>query len=120
MSSTFYWNLLEHFGGMSSYDAESIAVLNSMRIRESRPYNIFLGSLTLTSRYEFYFDVYLQGKYAWKIQELHKRYGPIVRINPEELHVDDAGLYDKIYVGNRRTDKWHWSAKMFGYVRLFL
>ncbi|TLD39236.1 MutS 4 [Venturia nashicola] len=68
----------------------------------------------LTFWYEFYFDVYLQGKYAWKIQELHRTYGPLVRINPEELHIDDAGFYDKIYVGNRRTDKWHWSAKMFG------
>ncbi|QDS67654.1 hypothetical protein FKW77_004780 [Venturia effusa] len=68
----------------------------------------------LTFWYEFYFDVYLQGKYAWKIQELHQRYGPIVRINPEELHIDDAGFYDQIYVGNRKTDKWHWSAKMFG------
>ncbi|KAE9963141.1 hypothetical protein BLS_009608 [Venturia inaequalis] len=62
--------------------------------------------------YEFYFDVYLQGKYAWKIQGLHRKYGPIVRINPEELHIDDAGFYDKIYTGNRRTNKWHWSAKM--------
>jgi hypothetical protein len=46
--------------------------------------------------------------------------GPIVRINPEELHVDDPAFYDQIYVGtSRKTNKWHWSAKMFGWVALF-
>jgi cytochrome P450 len=41
--------------------------------------------------------------------------GPIIRINPEELHINDPSFYDQIYVGpSRRTTKWHWSAKMFG------
>ena len=25
--------------------------------------------------YEFYYDVVLKGRYTWKIQELHKKYG---------------------------------------------
>jgi hypothetical protein len=25
--------------------------------------------------YEFYYDVILQGRYTWKIKELHERYG---------------------------------------------
>jgi hypothetical protein len=29
----------------------------------------------LTFWYEFYYDVLLQGRYSWKIQELHKQYG---------------------------------------------
>jgi len=29
----------------------------------------------LTFWYEFYFDVWCQGRYSWKIQELHKTYG---------------------------------------------
>ena len=29
----------------------------------------------LTFWYEFYFDVVLKGRYTWKIQELHKKYG---------------------------------------------
>lgn len=42
--------------------------------------------------------------------------GPIVRINPYELHINDPDYYDEVYVGNsRRTNKWPWSAKMFGY-----
>ncbi|KAF2712577.1 putative P450 monooxygenase, partial [Pleomassaria siparia CBS 279.74] len=70
----------------------------------------------LTFWYEFYYDVVLQGRYTWKIVELHERYGPIVRINPEELHVLDPAFYSTLYVGSviRPTNKWYWSARMFG------
>ena len=41
--------------------------------------------------------------------------GPIVRINPYELHIDDPDFYDEVYSGpSKRTNKWDWSAKMFG------
>lgn len=41
--------------------------------------------------------------------------GPVVRINPEELHVADPAFYDSVYVGpGRRTDKWEYSTRMFG------
>src|ERR1700753_1185421 len=64
----------------------------------------------LTFWYEFYYDVIRKGKYTWKIQELHQKYGPIVRINPFEIHVEDPGFYDDVYVGHgRHTDKWQWS-----------
>jgi hypothetical protein len=41
----------------------------------------------LTRWYEFYFEVVLKGQYTFHIQELHKRYGPIVRVTPDEVHV---------------------------------
>ena len=83
--------------------------------------------------YEFYYDVVLSGRYTWKVEELHEQYGrlsfilagelfnnehclgPIIRINPYELHVRDPNAYDKIYPGASagKRDKWHWSAKMF-------
>lgn len=59
--------------------------------------------------YEFYYDVLKPGGglYIWKIQELHERYGPIVRINPCELHIADPEFYDTIYAGaNSPRDKW--------------
>ncbi|KAF1987868.1 putative P450 monooxygenase [Aulographum hederae CBS 113979] len=69
----------------------------------------------LTFWYEFWYDVLWEGRYSWRIREMHERFGPIVRINPHELHILDSSFYDEIYVGSiRRTEKWHWSAKMFG------
>ena len=68
-----------------------------------------LAALTLW--YEFYYDVVKQGRYSWKIAELHKKYGPIVRINPYELHIDDLEFYDQLYVGasERKSDRWSWT-----------
>lgn len=42
--------------------------------------------------------------------------GPIVRINPEEVHISDPNFYDEVYVNHctRATDKWYWSARQFG------
>ncbi|KAI4206164.1 MAG: hypothetical protein LQ348_001050 [Seirophora lacunosa] len=58
--------------------------------------------------YEFYFDVVKLGRYAHKIDDLHKRYGPIVRINPCEIHINDPQAYQRIYVeaSQRRSDRW--------------
>jgi cytochrome P450 len=49
----------------------------------------------------------LGGQYIWKIRELHKQYGPIIRINPEEVHIHDAEFYDQIYAGAaHKRNKW--------------
>lgn len=40
-------------------------------------------------RYEAYYDLILGGQYTFKIGELHKQYGPIIRISPWELHISD-------------------------------
>lgn len=61
-------------------------------------------------RYEFYYDVILRGKYLFKMEELHTQYGPIIRINPHELHVRDPGFFETLYAGSahkRDRDPWH-------------
>ncbi|PYI35364.1 cytochrome P450 [Aspergillus indologenus CBS 114.80] len=47
--------------------------------------------------YEFYFDVIRNGMFVWEIERMHQRYGPIVRINPREVHIKDPYFYDEIY-----------------------
>jgi hypothetical protein len=73
---------------------------------------------------EFYYDVVKFGCYTKIIQRMHEQYGrkiftrlsldirrltalgPIVRINPHEVHCNDARFSDEIYaVGGRKRNK---------------
>jgi hypothetical protein len=85
-------------------------------------------------RYEFYFDVVKRGRYTWEIEKMHQQYGiedylplqlwsrfspflagPIVRINPYELHINDPEYYDELYSGgSKKRDKYAWAARLFG------
>ncbi|KAI0002389.1 cytochrome P450 [Xylariaceae sp. FL0662B] len=52
-----------------------------------------------THWYEAYFELIHAGgsQYAGRIRKMHDRYGPIVRINPDEISVRDAAFHDKLY-----------------------
>jgi len=95
-------------------------------------YNLFFHPLAkfpgpklaaATKAYEFYFDIVKEGQFFNEIQRMHKVYGmlircnltlhdlicigPIVRINPHEIHVNDADFYDTLYAGGgARRDKY--------------
>ncbi|KAG4263688.1 hypothetical protein FPRO04_11349 [Fusarium proliferatum] len=57
--------------------------------------------------YEAYHDWWRVGRYGHEIRRMHERYGPIVRINPDELHCSDPYFTDEIYAGpGRIRDKW--------------
>ena len=64
---------------------------------------------------EFYYDVVLEGKWVWEIKRMHEKYGPIVRINPHELHIKDPEFYQEIYApvgGGRKRNKYDWWVNM--------
>lgn len=67
--------------------------------------------------YEFYYDAMLGGQWVWEIQRMHNKYGPIVRINPHELHIMDSTFYNAIYApagGSKKRDKYAWWCGMAG------
>ena len=70
-------------------------------------YNVFLHPLAsvpgpvlaaATSWYETYFDLVIApgdgGRFPWEIERLHRVYGPIVRIGPGEVHIDDPAWFE--------------------------
>lgn len=52
----------------------------------------------------FYDSWWYKGQYTNVIKRWHEIYGPIIRINPHELHCSEPGFGDQIYNGER--DKW--------------
>ncbi|KAI0431076.1 cytochrome P450 [Xylaria sp. FL1042] len=68
----------------------------------------------LTRGFEAYYDIVCNGQYTFKIAEMHKKYGPIVRISPYELHVSDPHLFEKIYTREGEWDKYAFTYDAFG------
>ncbi|KAI0102513.1 putative cytochrome P450 [Nemania sp. FL0031] len=64
--------------------------------------------------YEFYYDVILRGQFTFQIQKMHRKYGPIVRINPFELHIEDSSYWDELYTGHKEYERYEWMSGRFG------
>ncbi|KAF2466572.1 cytochrome P450 [Lindgomyces ingoldianus] len=75
-----------------------------------------------TRWYEFYFDWWLGGKFVFEVERLHNEFGPIVRINPDELSINDPDFYNEIYVTEyrRRTEHYDVFAKGIDFDGSFL
>ncbi|PVH80643.1 putative cytochrome P450 [Cadophora sp. DSE1049] len=67
-----------------------------------------------TLLYEFYYDVLRSGSYIWRIRDLHAQYGPIIRISPNAIHINDPDFYD-IYSGKvgEKRNKYPWAVTHF-------
>ncbi|KAL4879217.1 cytochrome P450 [Aspergillus karnatakaensis] len=59
----------------------------------------------LTHGYEFYYNVIKGGMFIWEIKRLHDVYGPIIRINPREVHILDPDYFDEIYASTAHKHK---------------
>ncbi|QSZ33222.1 hypothetical protein DSL72_002810 [Monilinia vaccinii-corymbosi] len=46
---------------------------------------------------EFYHDCIQSGQYFIKIAQWHEQYGPIIRIGPNEIHINDPEYYDTLF-----------------------
>ncbi|KAM0329276.1 hypothetical protein ACHAQA_004581 [Verticillium albo-atrum] len=64
----------------------------------------------LTTWYAAYHDVIRGGQYTFVVEEMHRKYGPIVRIMPDVLHVNDPSFVDQLYApqsaAHRRDKAW--------------
>ncbi|KAF1994524.1 cytochrome P450 [Amniculicola lignicola CBS 123094] len=56
-----------------------------------------------TNWYQKYFDLVAKrhgGQFPMEIKRMHEKYGPIVRIAPDELHIDDPEYWQEVYCNN--------------------
>ncbi|KAH8701276.1 putative cytochrome P450 [Phaeosphaeriaceae sp. PMI808] len=69
----------------------------------------------ITGLYEFWYDAIRGGKYLWEVEKMHEKYGPVVRIRPDEIHISDPDFYGVLYAsGQERRDKVKKNARQFG------
>ncbi|KAF2970304.1 hypothetical protein GQX73_g3287 [Xylaria multiplex] len=61
----------------------------------------------LTQWVEIYYECFKSpgGQFMWEYQKWHEKYGPIVRIGPNEVHIQDPKFYDVLYSNSRHSDK---------------
>ncbi|KAH7305262.1 putative flavonoid 3-hydroxylase [Stachybotrys elegans] len=71
-----------------------------------------------TGWYEAYFDLWVlpRGQFMHEIKRMHQLYGPIVRINPNEIHIEDSSWSETLYsnAANGTRDKYPPAAHMTG------
>lgn len=72
------------------------------------PLSKFPGPKLAAASYapECWYDFVKKGRYTYEIVKMHQIYGPIVRINPDEVHCNDIRFTDEVYaINGRKRDK---------------
>ncbi|PVH77446.1 cytochrome P450 [Cadophora sp. DSE1049] len=103
--------------------AAAFVVLYAVVFLTRTIYSLYFGPLSnfpgpkiaaATLCYEFYYDIILKGQYTFKIKELHQEYGPIIRISPYELHIDDPDYYEELYSSHKPRNRYDFFVAQFG------
>jgi hypothetical protein len=68
----------------------------------------------LTKWTEAYYEIVKKGQFTFKIDEWHDRYGPIVRVTPDEVHIRDSEFWDTLFVKYPKSDRYEWTSPRFG------
>ncbi|GAP91441.1 putative cytochrome P450 [Rosellinia necatrix] len=63
-----------------------------------------------TGWYEFYFQCWLEGQYIFEIERMVEKYGPIIRVTPEELFIHDPQFYNELYVNEKTRRSNHYDS----------
>ncbi|GAM40082.1 hypothetical protein TCE0_034r12149 [Talaromyces pinophilus] len=107
---------------MDTFTVASLGAVVLFYLATLASYRLFLHPLAtfpgpklaaITRYYEAYYDIVKNGQYTFKIAELHKEYGPIIRISPYELHVSDPAFFGVIYRQEGHWNKYDWSYNAF-------
>ncbi|KAJ5691755.1 hypothetical protein N7462_001178 [Penicillium macrosclerotiorum] len=61
----------------------------------------------LTYWYQTYFDLLKApgGQFMFQYRRLHEQYGPIIRISPNEVHIQDSSFFDEMFSQTLHWDK---------------
>ncbi|KAL5328095.1 hypothetical protein ACEPPN_005803 [Leptodophora sp. 'Broadleaf-Isolate-01'] len=129
--------------GLTSLGWQTLAAVFCLYVSGLAVYRLYLIPISkfpgpklaaVTLWYEFYYDVIKTGTYMAEIKKMHEKYvgfpslanrpllslfrGPIVRISPHELHVNDPDFYEELYAGGgRRRNKYPWFVRLLTNVR---
>lgn len=124
--------------GLTSLGWQTLAAVFCLYVSGLAVYRLYLIPISkfpgpklaaVTLWYEFYYDVIKTGTYMAEIKKMHEKYvgfpslanrpllslfrGPIVRISPHELHVNDPDFYEELYAGGgRRRNKYPWFVRL--------
>ncbi|KAF4334738.1 cytochrome P450 monooxygenase [Fusarium beomiforme] len=69
----------------------------------------------LTGWVEVWYDIVIGGQFTMQIEKWHKKYGPIIRIKPNEVHISDPDFYNELFTTTaayQKPDDWRYR---FGY-----
>ncbi|KAI4230220.1 MAG: hypothetical protein L6R36_000185 [Xanthoria steineri] len=82
---------------LAQFPGPKLAALTRWSVLISRPSPYKGVADGFCIRYEIYYELMQGGRFAQQIEILHQQYGPVIRINPFELHINDPEYYNQIY-----------------------